>query len=209
MKAIYSLAASLVCSLACVAQNVPPPPKPDTGPSLEVTLKFIVDKITNMGRISYIFRSKDSRNSDSQYYEQITKADSDLAGCALSFDLDKATEIGEKTERQYRESYHFSFRDIQKLEVSDSNHDATSIIFAVPDIYTLTLYTEKPVVEFKSDCVRGDCNYVKGTNSYYGGAAAHIPRVFLTFDSEDLANRVAKAMLHAVELCGGGNHDPF
>ena len=29
------------------------------------------------------------------------------------------------------------------------------------------------------------------------------------FNDEELANRVAKAMLHAVELCGGGRKDPF
>jgi hypothetical protein len=29
------------------------------------------------------------------------------------------------------------------------------------------------------------------------------------FADEDTANRVAKAMIHAVELCGGGDKDPF
>jgi hypothetical protein len=29
------------------------------------------------------------------------------------------------------------------------------------------------------------------------------------FTDEALANRVAKAMVHAVELCGGGSKDPF
>jgi hypothetical protein len=29
------------------------------------------------------------------------------------------------------------------------------------------------------------------------------------FLDEDLANRVAKAFVHAVELCGGGSKDPF
>ena len=32
--------------------------------------------------------------------------------------------------------------------------------------------------------------------------------VFMFLD-ETLANRVAKALIHAVELCGGGNKDPF
>jgi hypothetical protein len=31
---------------------------------------------------------------------------------------------------------------------------------------------------------------------------------FYFFD-ESMANRVAQAMVHAVELCGGGNKDPF
>jgi hypothetical protein len=29
------------------------------------------------------------------------------------------------------------------------------------------------------------------------------------FADEEMANRVAKALVHAVELCGGGNKDPF
>jgi hypothetical protein len=32
--------------------------------------------------------------------------------------------------------------------------------------------------------------------------------VFL-FSDEDMANRVAKAMIHATELCGGGSNEPF
>ncbi len=31
----------------------------------------------------------------------------------------------------------------------------------------------------------------------------------LRFSDEDMANRVAKAMLHAVELCGGSKPEPF
>jgi hypothetical protein len=29
------------------------------------------------------------------------------------------------------------------------------------------------------------------------------------FSEEEMAGRIAKAMVHAVELCGGGNKDPF
>ena len=38
--------------------------------------------------------------------------------------------------------------------------------------------------------------------------AKGIDNVFL-FSDEEMAGRVAKAMLHAVELCGGGNKEPF
>jgi hypothetical protein len=31
---------------------------------------------------------------------------------------------------------------------------------------------------------------------------------FYIFD-QDLANRIAKAMVHGIELCGGGNKSPF
>lgn len=37
-------------------QNVPPPPKPpDNGPSLEVTMKFIQDKMNEQGRVGYAY----------------------------------------------------------------------------------------------------------------------------------------------------------
>lgn len=32
---------------------------------------------------------------------------------------------------------------------------------------------------------------------------------YFIFTDADTADRVAKAMVHAVELCGGGNKDPF
>jgi hypothetical protein len=37
----------------------------------------------------------------------------------------------------------------------------------------------------------------------------HQLTLILYFDDEDTADRVAKALIHAVELCGGGNDDPF
>ena len=33
--------------------------------------------------------------------------------------------------------------------------------------------------------------------------------VYVLFLDEDLSQRVAKALVHAVELCGGGDKDPF
>lgn len=35
-----------------------------------------------------------------------------------------------------------------------------------------------------------------------------LDNVFL-FSEEEMAHRVAKAMIHAVELCGGGTNEPF
>jgi hypothetical protein len=42
------------------------------------------------------------------------------------------------------------------------------------------------------------------TVNYLGGES-----VSLEFLDEEIANRIAKAMSHAVELCGGGSKDPF
>jgi hypothetical protein len=35
-----------------------------------------------------------------------------------------------------------------------------------------------------------------------------VKTIFFYFHDEDTADRVAKALVHAVELCGGGNKDP-
>jgi hypothetical protein len=32
---------------------------------------------------------------------------------------------------------------------------------------------------------------------------------YFYFFDQDLANRAAKAMVHGIELCGGGNKSPF
>ena len=55
--------ATLMASGAVAQQkkSVPPPPKPqDAGPSLEVTMKFIQDKMNDVGPVNYVEYNHDN-----------------------------------------------------------------------------------------------------------------------------------------------------
>jgi hypothetical protein len=82
-----------------------------------------------------------------------------------------------------------SFRRVEKLEMA-TEQDAVNRERAQVG-QTASIYRTEPVVYLL-------------TVTYLGGEFLR-----LYFSDEEIANRVAKAMLHAVELCGGGSKDPF
>lgn len=214
MKAIHALAGFVLCAQACLAQNVPPPPKPDAGPSLEFTLKFIQDQLTNRGVISYKTTTPDDEDGI-RYVNRILDAHTDPATCSLSFRVDETSsyDIVRKSTgavvRTYTDdttqSFRFSFHDIAKLEVRDSDHPVIpshtgSVVD--PTVYTLMLTPSRAAIEYDMQCT-GDCD---GSTSEHGKTTWWHP--YLMFYFGESANRVARAMLHAVELCGGGQTEP-
>lgn len=69
-RCLTTMSVAFLAVSAALAQEkkaVPPPPKPaDEGPSLEVTMQFIADKISQQGKVSYAAYGHDSsNNSDS------------------------------------------------------------------------------------------------------------------------------------------------
>jgi hypothetical protein len=159
MKAIHALAGIVLCAQACLAQNVPPPPNPDTGPTLEFTMKFIQDQLTNRGVVSY--RDKTSADDDGiRYVNRILEVHTDPATCSLSFRVDQTSsydiihkstgEVARTYTANTTESFRFSFHDIAKLEVRDSDHpvipDHSGSIID-PTLYTLMLTPSKAAID--------------------------------------------------------------
>ena len=182
------LASALSASL--FAQDVPPPPKPtDTGPSLEVTMKFIQDKVTDEGKVSYTAFVSDSSQAsvewNNKFTVEVTNFVADTKGCQLSFHW-RAAVNGKVSDDK---DYSLNFKDVRDVVVmpqeqnqkqvdTRSGHAAwTSRI--EPNLFTLVARRPKGV-----------------------------ENAFL-FSGEEMAGRVAKAMVHAVELCGGGDKEPF
>jgi hypothetical protein len=177
------------------AQDVPPPPKPqDNRPSLAETMRFIQDKLNGQGSVIFAHYIHDNVVgndwTDSTGYE-LSKVQADAAGCKVVF-----------TEFSYRDGKRglgvsglfFSLKNIAEIavmpedkrakeEVSKAGHPQLSVR-ADPPVFVLS-------VAFA------------GKSGKSGGVQD------LYFYDEALANRVAQALLHAVELCGGGNKEPF
>ena len=180
------LALMLMPSPAPSQQAVPPPPKPaDSGPTLEVTMQFIQDKLNEMGKVSrvrVIHNTQDDSYLKQTLAEEIADAMAEPAECHIAYHL----KFWVDGEFKGESSAEFALRDVQDL-VLGSEQD-----LARPSVLPyLVIESTTPAITVLK---------VRKSHSQYD---------LLSFSDAQLADRVAKALTHAVELCGGGNKDPF
>jgi hypothetical protein len=106
----------------------------------------------------------------------------------------------------------FSFKDIDTITIG-SPADIWNSRFAKsghpektatvePVVFDVVASGAKPAISFHDSVSRGDNQVLPVIDQTLTAAR-------FTFRDEEMANRVAKAMRHAVELCGGGNKEPF
>jgi hypothetical protein len=183
----------LVVSAASVQgkKAVPPPSKPaGDGPSLKVTMKFIQDKLNGIGPVNYAVYAHDDITGISgtgQNKAEVTKVVADPSACLFSY---HARAQGTGLETQDRDP-EFHLKNVEKIVVMPMDQ-ALKENAAAAGHPSRSFRIDPPV--FNLDVRRTD---TKGTNDFL-------------FLDEELANRVAKAMVHAVELCGGGSQpEPF
>jgi hypothetical protein len=179
------------------AQDIAPPPRPgDNGPSLEATLKFIEAHLGDSGVINYredyIADPKKGKMEKVEGGWEISNAASNPRTCEISFQS-RFWVVGQ---REVKQTIRFSFGDVRKLMVMPykdaSNLNSTlTTTNVVPDVYALVVMFQGKKLHFQT-----------------GKKLADDSRFDFHFIEEDLAQRLAKAMVHAVELCGGGK-EPF
>jgi hypothetical protein len=203
-------------------KTVPPPPKPAHGPSFEVTMKFIQDKLNEQGS----FNSAETINvtdgssqgpNESSFKTSVVEVN---PPCGLSLERAEAT-----TSYTWR----LRFKDVEKLEVltladyrtrqADAaeavRRDMVHYVFRYdPPVYALAIYHSgkgapfhmyRPKNDFFGEL---DTDITPEQQDASPGQRGRFPE--LVFRDEDMANRVAKALVHAVELCGGGSTpEPF
>jgi len=158
-------------------QPVPPPPKPaDDGPSLEVTMKFIQDKMNGIGVLRHTTRSRevdDGREVVLNDTIEVTNVVADPQRCTISYHVRMATE-GFKP---VNDDHNLNLRDVKKITVG-SHEQALNDLSEGKTIWT----------------VRPPIFQIEMYKSPRGG-------VEVLVDDEELANRLARAITHAVELC--------
>src|SRR5271167_262603 len=72
------------CAFAQQKKTVPPPPKPaDEGPSLEVTMKFIQDKMNAHGTVGYVQTRSNVNGVLTRVYSLISDVVADPSTCTL------------------------------------------------------------------------------------------------------------------------------
>ena|ERR1035438_3359564 len=185
------IAASLLCGLAftlSAQQPVPPPPMPADGPTLAVTMQFIQDKMNEQGKINYALYTHDnSSGQDSPVYQISIHAANVIANpatCQITWH--KVTTNGGKV--GIDKDFSLDLRNVLSFEVRTSTYEAKM-----------------------EDTANGHPELDKRQDPPYFAVTAKLKgntETPLFFSSEEMANRIAKAMVHAVELCGGGQKSP-
>ncbi len=171
-------------------QSVAPPPRPaDSGPSLAVTMQFIQDKMNDIGKVNFVEflqNTNDNSNFTSSWSNEITNAVADPNQCKISFHwrVWKGGSISQDRDVWY------TIRDVENIET-------------------------KPYAQYQTelDASLGNPNLITtSTNPPLTALLVYRPHNWSSvfpFTDPNLADRVAKALTHAVELCGGGNKEPF
>ncbi len=174
-----------------------PLPKPaDNGPSLEVTMKFIEGKPNSNGSVTCTAPVTDTATGlESQSVKQNCSTDTasvaaDPEACHINF---------------HRKYFYYNGGVRRERDYSlDLRHIEDVSVMPVAQFWN----RDRFVVQGISCCAVSPDVFALWARSSGARFAREGSEFF--FYSEELANRVAKAVSHAVELCGGGSEqEPF
>jgi ribosomal protein L20A (L18A) len=215
---VVSFAALLGASMIAQKAVAPPPKGADSGPSLAATMQFIQENMNNQDTVGWVETRSDLSAITFRDFYRISGVVADVASCTLhkieTTDIKIDVAEGSTYNDLSRHSVSTStihLRDIESIRV-ESLQDLGNRSFAekahpeitvtiTPAEYTLTLVASKPVFNFHVSFTKGKQSPIESDQSYKMDT--------LRFRDEDTANRLAKAFTHAIELCGGGNKEPF
>jgi len=218
---------ALALSADLAQRKVPPPPKPaDEGPTLEVTMKFIQDKMNEHGKVGYVSTPSGGNGMLIREYVLISGVVADASTCVLrasektisQYDAPEGTKFfeGGKEYNGHREMVDASTTPLEAVDsitvesaqdaanrrIAEAAHADIALSYA-PAVYELSLKAaKKGAFSFHRAVSLGaqppeNSDFTDKENKFI-------------FRDEETANRVAKAMVHAVELCGGGSKpEPF
>ena len=215
---------------AVLAQGAAPADQPSaaaaaaSGPSLAETMKFIQEKLKEQGQVEFVVTVSVQNQPGVTIRISARSKDDDVvadpAACTLhaagTYDQSMVTSAGGKTvATEDQHSYlagTAAFKDVEKITV-ESILDFSNRHFAESGHPEFTATAATPV--FFVELSAAKTLFTRHETNTIGNKAPVVTdeplkEAGLVFRDEEMANRVAKAMLHAVELCGGGKGpEPF
>jgi hypothetical protein len=184
----------------------------DKGPSLEVTTKFIQDKLAEQGVfhfILYMHNNQSGQDESAQRSFEVTSLNLDPANCKFESNYKiKVTDAGWITGMRV-----LPLQSIKQVQVMPGSNWWTQEL--ADEGYPMKTARVEPPLFMLS---LGQPHNGPGTTCTTNDQPVACPdptwadRLSMTwsFHDEDTANRVAKAVVHAVELCDGGSKpEPF
>jgi tetratricopeptide (TPR) repeat protein len=190
-KVQHELEAAKLTLARAPAKATPPPPKlAGEGPSLENTMQFIQDKLNGVGAVNFVSYVHDSiagTDWTQQSRRAATRVLADASGCRIDYHA--------KAENNGTVGWDFDewfyLKNVEDVVILPLDQEQKELKAAVG--HPSWSSQVDPAV-FVLKVRRKD---LSKSNSFY-------------FFDEQMANRVAKAMVHGVELCGGGGKpEPF
>jgi hypothetical protein len=211
-------------SIAAWGQQIAPAPAnpSDNGPTLAATMQYIQEKLSEQGPVE----SAETRNNLPAVTEHVRflLADvmADAAACTLyttetvdyTFELPRGKNliVGGKSvtaddmRTHIVETDTVSLKQIEKVTVetaqdfenqalAEAAHPEIKATYT-PTVFIVKLSASSAVFPSHTSTTKG--NQAPAEEDSTGKTSGY------TFRDEDTANRVAKAMTHAMELCGGG-----
>lgn len=159
------------------------------GPTLEITANFIQKKLNDQGPVNvvvYVHDDATDKNWSNQVRFEVSNVNVDPADCKLAYHWNMSTNQANPSSLNLG----FYFKNVSKIAVTtldqrikDNNTERGRPSYSnrvEPSVFDLAVYLKDKTV------------------------------LDFNFFDEELADRVAKAMLHSVELCGGGQEkEPF
>jgi len=185
-------------ALAQGKKTVPPPPKPaDDGPSLVDTMKFIQEKLNDIGPVNFVEHDRENVGTDwtRQCRDQVTKVVADPSTCRISY--------------HWKEAGKWAVGTPLESDWTEQDGDIGFYLKAVKDIIVMS---EKQVLEEGATEIGSPYRPYQVDPPVFNLRVRMRDKGYWGFEflDEQLAHRVAKAMVHAVELCGGGSKpEPF
>ena len=187
MKMKYWIAAILACGISFMTasgqQSTTPASKPaDSGPSLAVTMQLLQSKLNEQGKLSWTTHYHDSADNTNWIYQftvEAGKVVADAAACTIAY-------------------HYIIVRDGTQISDSDAS-------FNLHDVQDITLITGDER-QNKNDVSAGHTTWNAKVDPPVFDLivrAKEKEEFYFFFFDGDTANRVTKAIGHAVELCGG------
>ncbi len=181
-----------------------------SGPSLAETMQFIQDKVNQQGKIvshETFFDSATSERSGDMFCDDHSQVVAVDPSCGLFLQNSTTWPPQEETVIDTWTS-RVDFKDIEKLEVlnaADYTHRFGMVVQYDPPFFELVIHLAagKTVRQHRRWITGGKHGKTMEEDKNIGEFVLH-------FRDEETANRVAKAIIHAIELCGGGSKpEPF
>ena len=216
-----TLALMLVPAVTSGQQAVPPPPRPAepppaaAGPSLEVTLQYLKTKIEGIGQLHYCAAFYTSAATGgivcADYTQSSFQAAGDSASCVLRLDF---------KQDQDSHSFKLPLGDISRIDmtsVNALNRESLQGRQNDPDLPALNIHFSKPSVQVHTASVvtvpdtsqKVDKTHPQQMIQRVEEKDFLLKDYSIVFDDADAADRVAKALTHASELCGAGSKELF
>ena len=161
----------------------------NSGPSLADTMKFIQDKLNALGTVNfagYVHDASNNTDGVQKFSTTISNVVTNPSACSLSYHR----LVYNSGRKEHNEDVVINLREVQNISVLPDEQDwqmylvrtgdSTKTVKDVPNIIALVFKLNNG----KDPTIR--------------------------FYEQEMADRVAKALVHAVELCGGGpKPEPF